>query len=157
MSRNNFLDRIFPGSGTPTPTQRKFNDISKFVDAFHNFSVPATTMPTTLKGVLPVRLPTKQSGSNQPLKKLYNHSELTLIGDSSDPTIRVESVKADYEPKSMLSTRSRYFHTISLERSHYNRDFIPSTDKKIKGFTTVDNNIETLPVQFARRSINLAK
>ena len=54
----------------------------------------------------------------------------------------------------MTRNGNRYFHTISLEKSQNNKDLIaPLSEKKIKGYSTIQDNIETLPIQFIRRSI----
>ena len=123
--------------------------MNKFLDCFNNFN--KLVHEKCIREPNNVKNSHRPFLSSEPIKKISNNSE--VIGQRMvEPLFRVDSLRADYEPKS-INNRSRYYNTLSPDKAEKEMKKVGLMEKKIQAFTTINNNIETLPVQFFRKNV----
>ena len=67
MRQNKFLEKIFPNTKNPSAEEKKFKELGKFVDCFHNFT--GRSMEKSPHLMLPIKLPSKELMPTHPPRK----------------------------------------------------------------------------------------
>lgn len=150
MNQNNILDKIFPripGANLEKPNPR---DMIKFIESLSRLSNHTNDRPT--KSINPLQTINKPFLSTQPLKGTLHHSDLIGKRIQKEPYFAVEPVRLDYDSRRNLD-RTRAFHTVSPTKKTH-QIHTPVIEKKIKQFTTINNNIDALPSKLFRKSMS---